>query len=359
MPNISPRILFLTAAIAGAFLFFGSAGPVLADACNDFTINRLNGVQSECTVGGVCNGVKESALFSILPALNQSPACPAIGVQGEECCLERGGALCTQAAHGSGIDRSGTCKASCSSAEISLRQLAGIPETCGGGSTCCVPKMPGDIVESGQGCIRQDVFPGVPSACKASAGTNEFVAGSGWDQYKLDCPPNQQCVITKGSALCKAIVEKMVKPVNPSGYLDYDCHKTSECSDEKAETTSVPGNSPCASGESCCKPKSGAAGGSAASGKTPAGTPKTLPDPLGGASIHSIIGNVIRTFAGIAGSIALIMFVYGGIMMIMSKGESGKVESARKILINSAIGIVLIFAAYTFVAAIIDAILAE
>jgi hypothetical protein len=117
--------------------------------------------------------------------------------------------------------------------------------------------------------------------------------------------------------------------------------------------------SPCPSGQVCCVPKTAEDAGGAAGGSTPVGTPKTLPDPLGGANIHSIIGNVIRTFAGIAGSIALIMFVFGGILMITSGGESGKVTNARKILLNSAIGLVLIFAAYTFVAAIIDAILAE
>lgn len=92
--------------------------------------------------------------------------------------------------------------------------------------------------------------------------------------------------------------------------------------------------------------------------KTPVGAPIALPDPLSGANLPSLLGNAIRTFAGIAGSIALLMFVYGGVMYILSGGESSKVKDATAILKNAAIGIILIFGAYLFVSAILDAVLA-
>lgn len=90
---------------------------------------------------------------------------------------------------------------------------------------------------------------------------------------------------------------------------------------------------------------------------TPPGQPVTLPDPLGGVTVPAFFGNVIRVFLSIAGAIALLMFVYGGIMWILSGGESSKVQAAQKILVNSTIGIILLFGAYMFTTAIVQSIL--
>jgi hypothetical protein len=96
--------------------------------------------------------------------------------------------------------------------------------------------------------------------------------------------------------------------------------------------------------------------GAVATAKT--GSPTTLPDPLQGVNIPKLIGNIVRTFSGIAGAVALAMFVWGGVKYIISGGDPSKVKAARGILINASWGIILIFGAYTFVDAIIDAILA-
>ncbi len=59
---------------------------------------------------------------------------------------------------------------------------------------------------------------------------------------------------------------------------------------------------------------------------------------------------VLLTFAGIAqlilgitGSFALLMFVYGGFLMLSSAGESSKVEQGKTVLRNAVIGILIIF----------------
>ncbi len=87
------------------------------------------------------------------------------------------------------------------------------------------------------------------------------------------------------------------------------------------------------------------------------GKPVKLPDPLGGRNLAQIIGQAIRTFTGIAGAIALLMFVYGGVYWIYSKGESEKVSRAIEILRNAVIGLVLIFGAYFFTSSIVQGIL--
>lgn len=60
---------------------------------------------------------------------------------------------------------------------------------------------------------------------------------------------------------------------------------------------------------------------------------------------------VLQTFAGIAqvilgvtGSAALLMFVYGGFVLLSSGGESSKVTTGKTILRNAIIGIFIIFA---------------
>jgi len=82
---------------------------------------------------------------------------------------------------------------------------------------------------------------------------------------------------------------------------------------------------------------------------TPAtGSSSTLYNPLGNINtFQDLIGRAIQAILGIVGAIALLMFVYGGIMYMTAGGAKERVESGRKILINSAIGLLIIFFSYT------------
>lgn len=204
-------------------------------------------------------------------------------------------------------------------------------------------------------CVDATKLPGVSSDCKQTAGASDLdtTGSTYWTEEKLlkepfVCSSPMVCMFTKGSQLCTALA----KYAKQDGA--FVCARPADCTG-KALAESVPAaDQTCPVGQSCCIGTAAPAAGGAAKP-----TVKTLPDPLGGVNITVIIGSVIRAFAGIAGSIALVMFVWGGISMILSQGESGKVQKARQTLINSAIGIVLIFGAFTFVSAIIDAILAR
>lgn len=59
--------------------------------------------------------------------------------------------------------------------------------------------------------------------------------------------------------------------------------------------------------------------------------------------------NVSRIILGVVGSLALAMFVYGGLMMIISQGSSDKVTKARTILTNAVIGLVIVFTAWSII----------
>jgi len=82
----------------------------------------------------------------------------------------------------------------------------------------------------------------------------------------------------------------------------------------------------------------------------------TLTNPLGESDPRVIIARVIQGALSISGSLALLMFVYGGILWLTSMGKSEQVDQGRKILIWATLGIIVIAGAYVAVTAIFNAI---
>jgi len=81
--------------------------------------------------------------------------------------------------------------------------------------------------------------------------------------------------------------------------------------------------------------------------------PVQLPNPLGtGAektNIPTLLGNVAKAILGIVGSLALVMFIYGGIIWMTSSGNAEQVTKGKNIVIWATIGLVVIFSAYALV----------
>lgn len=82
-----------------------------------------------------------------------------------------------------------------------------------------------------------------------------------------------------------------------------------------------------------------------------------LQNPLGDADPRVLIGRVIYAAISLSGSIALLMFVYGGILWLTAMGRPEAIEKGKKILIWTTLGIVLIFSAYVLTTAVFSAIL--
>jgi hypothetical protein len=77
------------------------------------------------------------------------------------------------------------------------------------------------------------------------------------------------------------------------------------------------------------------------------GTTCTLSNPLGAVNTPQLlIGRVINTVLGVVGSLALLMFIYGGLTWMTSSGNPEKVKKGRDIILWSAIGLVVIFLSY-------------
>ncbi len=65
-------------------------------------------------------------------------------------------------------------------------------------------------------------------------------------------------------------------------------------------------------------------------------------------SLPALIGKVIQALLGVVGVIFLVLTVYAGIMYMTAGGDPGKVEKAKKIIINSLIGLIIVIGAYAF-----------
>jgi len=85
------------------------------------------------------------------------------------------------------------------------------------------------------------------------------------------------------------------------------------------------------------------------SGKTGGGGTVKLDNPLGTDSPQELIGKIINAVLGVVGSIALLMFIYGGLVWMTAAGNAERVQKGKDILIWAALGIVIIFASYALV----------
>ncbi len=83
-----------------------------------------------------------------------------------------------------------------------------------------------------------------------------------------------------------------------------------------------------------------------------------LDNPLGTSitTPQELIGKIINSVLGVVGSIALLMFVFGGLTWMTSSGSAEKVKKGRDIIMWSAIGLVIIFSAYGLVRVILQGI---
>lgn len=92
------------------------------------------------------------------------------------------------------------------------------------------------------------------------------------------------------------------------------------------------------------------AGTVATAGPTQADQATTLNNPLGNLSDpRLIIGQAIRVSLGIIGSLALILFIYGGMIWMMSSGNTEMITKGRNTLLWAVIGLIVVFGSYTII----------
>lgn len=82
------------------------------------------------------------------------------------------------------------------------------------------------------------------------------------------------------------------------------------------------------------------------------GTP-SLSNPLKVETPQQLIGQIINAVLGVVGSLALLMFVFGGLTWMTSGGSAEKIKKGRDILVWAAIGLIVVFSAYGLVRVLI------
>ena len=77
---------------------------------------------------------------------------------------------------------------------------------------------------------------------------------------------------------------------------------------------------------------------------------------IGPVTIPGLIGRLIKALFGLAGSFALIMFMFGGFTIMTAQGESEKVKKGKSMITNAILGLVAMFMSYSLVGFIIGAL---
>ncbi len=62
-----------------------------------------------------------------------------------------------------------------------------------------------------------------------------------------------------------------------------------------------------------------------------------------------LIGEVIDTIFGVVGSLALLMFIYGGLTWMTSSGNPEMIKKGKSVIVWAVIGLVVIFTSYALV----------
>lgn len=91
---------------------------------------------------------------------------------------------------------------------------------------------------------------------------------------------------------------------------------------------------------------------------TPPRPPRTrLSNPLGsGVTFQKLVGRAIKLLMGVSGSLALLMFVYGGFVWTTAGGSPEAIKKGKQIFIWAVIGLLFIFISYALLNALFGAL---
>lgn len=71
-----------------------------------------------------------------------------------------------------------------------------------------------------------------------------------------------------------------------------------------------------------------------------------LQDPLKGRDVTTLVADIIQYVLGFVGVIALVMFIYGGILWMTSGGSQDRIKKGKDTLVWAVLGLAFIFFSY-------------
>ena len=66
--------------------------------------------------------------------------------------------------------------------------------------------------------------------------------------------------------------------------------------------------------------------------------------------------NVAQWILGISGSLALLAFVYGGVLFLISAGSSERITKAKQAIVGAVVGLVIVMASYMIIGFVFSAL---
>jgi len=78
-----------------------------------------------------------------------------------------------------------------------------------------------------------------------------------------------------------------------------------------------------------------------------AGTSASLTNPIAESNPVKIVAYVIRAMLGVLGAITLLMFIYGGFMLVFSGGNEEQLKKGRGTLVWAIIGMAIVLSSYS------------
>jgi len=70
------------------------------------------------------------------------------------------------------------------------------------------------------------------------------------------------------------------------------------------------------------------------------------------ADAKKVIMNIVKWILGFTAALAILMIIFGGIMYIVSSGDSGRIDTAKNIVVYAIVGLVVVLLAYAIVASV-------
>lgn len=80
----------------------------------------------------------------------------------------------------------------------------------------------------------------------------------------------------------------------------------------------------------------------------------------GSCSLNTFIAlgvSLSNIILGLVGALTLAMFIYGGVMLLISGGNSEKISKGKDIILGSVVGLLIVFGSYTIISFVVDDVL--
>lgn len=154
--------------------------------------------------------------------------------------------------------------------------------------------------------------------------TNQAIAGTCTCTFPGPVPDSGAFVVNDSCSSCSEVV----------------CVGGRSCVFSSTPTTPTP--KPDVSGQATGEPRTGAS--------------TQLEDPLGKRGFEKITNDAISFLLGLTGVLALVSFIYGGILWMLSRGDMAFIKKGKDMMIWSVWGIVIIFAAYAILKVVFQAL---